>query len=91
MMRRAGRRTTAVVTVVLVLAGCDQIGEQIGENATEAGQNAADQARRSAIDQLVEKADCRNLMARLADYEAGGHTEVVAYAREAADKLGCDE
>ena len=71
---------------VLMVAGCN-----IGESATELGQNAADQARRSTIDRLEDAGDCRTLRARLNDYEASGFVEVTEYAREAMKRVGCDE
>lgn len=58
--------------------------------ATEVGQNAADEARR-AIDRLEDAGDCRTLRARLNDYEASGFVEVTEYARDAMKRLGCDE
>ena len=79
-------KAVAVVAAAVLLAGCN-----IGESATELGQNAADQARRSTIDRLEKDGDCRSLQARLNDYEASGLVEVTEYAREAMERLGCDE
>lgn len=76
----------AVAVVAVLMAGCN-----IGESATELGQNAADQARRSTIDRLEDAGDCRTLRARLSDYEASGFVEMTEYARDAMTRVGCDE
>lgn len=80
------KAVAVAAAAALLMAGCN-----IGESATELGQNAADQARRSAIDRLEDAGDCRTLRARLNDYEASGFVEVTEYAREAMKRLGCDE
>lgn len=79
-------KAIAVVSAAVLMAGCN-----IGESATDLGQNAAEQARRSTIDRLEDAGDCRTLLARLSDYEASGFVEVAEYARDAMKRVGCDE
>lgn len=75
----------AVGAAAVLMAGCN-----IGESTMELGQNAANQARPSAIDRLEDAGDCRILPARLNDYEVSGFVGITEYAREAMKRLGCD-